>query len=76
MENDLSIFLIALIHHPVRLATSVLVVAGAVYVAGSIAGCDNTSSMVSGLIAGSIFTYSNTVNNERRVAHNEQGLRP
>ena len=75
METDLSIFLTALIHHPVRLATTALFVAGTVYVAGSSAGLDKTSSMVSGLIAGSIFTYVNTVNtvrHARRVDHNEQ----
>jgi hypothetical protein len=62
MENDLSIFLTTLKHQPVIVATNALVVLGAVYAMRSSAGLDNTSSMVSGLITSSIFTYLNTVN--------------
>ena len=72
METDLSLFLTALINHPVRLATSALLMAGTVYVAGSIAGFSDNSSMVSGLILGSLFTYSNTVNIARRERHHDQ----
>ncbi|MFT4058416.1 MAG: hypothetical protein QM652_02600 [Legionella sp.] len=72
METDLSIFLTALIHHPVRLATTTLFVAGATYVASSSVGVDNTTSIVSGLVAGSIFTYVNTVNTEKHARRSAQ----
>lgn len=72
MENNLSIFLTALLNHPVRLATSFLLVAGAVYAAGSTAGLGKNSSMASGLIAGSIFTYINTVNTPRARSNDQE----